>query len=609
MPNVVQARAMLDNRNCQGTGLLPFSCDSPSACLTMPSRERFYVELKPGETTFVSWRKLLRESQKSEGLLFSCCEAPTHAQSTLQACVASDIVSSDQSLNVHSLLPSSSNRLGSVIGKIEGLYQRSTSDEEFHDFMDEVKYDARDPFVPDTELGMENAKLKHSGFFINRGKLETEVKVTLHIADGSKMKEKKKLNNGEEVKVVKSIVRLKAAARGLPPTNGLSPSSKSAILVGKNKSVCDLGREMGEAVAMTVVAKELNVAGCNDLFISDIAGNKTENKLSKDGFSGDKMAVERVEGRISGKHIPVGFFDMNGPFVKDDAVGFEPNERLSISGVESKSIQKDFEDENRKESPLRQKILTLLGKDESLGHNRRTALEKAFLELERDVAELYPPSLATREPEQGKRNRLPRDLKQKLAKVARLAAKQGQITDDIIERLMGILGHVIRERTLKRHLKRHLKMMIEMGVPAMQDGCFLSINEVTKPSKSKEACPWNELQSLDLSSENASGEGCYKWDPATEAKGLYKNKEPHMQKLYEKGSEGKAKIKQSKLTVEDLRGDGLKLLQLFTPGDTVPALNEKINTCGHEAQLLLQEQKFSSTISSSEGKCKPADQD
>ncbi|KAH7289747.1 hypothetical protein KP509_30G017500 [Ceratopteris richardii] len=408
------------------------------------------------------------------------------------------------------------------------------SDEEFHDFMDEVKYDARDPFVPDTELGMENAKLKHSGFFINRGKLETEVKVTLHIADGSKMKEKKKLNNGEEVKVVKSIVRLKAAARGLPPTNGLSPSSKSAILVGKNKSVCDLGREMGEAVAMTVVAKELNVAGCNDLFISDIAGNKTENKLSKDGFSGDKMAVERVEGRISGKHIPVGFFDMNGPFVKDDAVGFEPNERLSISGVESKSIQKDFEDENRKESPLRQKILTLLGKDESLGHNRRTALEKAFLELERDVAELYPPSLATREPEQGKRNRLPRDLKQKLAKVARLAAKQGQITDDIIERLMGILGHVIRERTLKRHLKRHLKMMIEMGVPAMQDGCFLSINEVTKPSKSKEACPWNELQSLDLSSENASGEGCYKWDPATEAKGLYKNKEPHMQKLYEK---------------------------------------------------------------------------
>jgi hypothetical protein len=34
-----------------------------------------------------------------------------------------------------------------------------------------------------------------------------------------------------------------------------------------------------------------------------------------------------------------------------------------------------------------------------------------------------PPSIVSRDPEQGKRNRLPPDVKQKLAKIARLAVK------------------------------------------------------------------------------------------------------------------------------------------------------------------------------------------
>jgi len=36
---------------------------SSSAASTQSQRQRFYIELKPGETTIVSWRKLLREGK------------------------------------------------------------------------------------------------------------------------------------------------------------------------------------------------------------------------------------------------------------------------------------------------------------------------------------------------------------------------------------------------------------------------------------------------------------------------------------------------------------------------------------------------------------------
>lgn len=36
------------------------SCSSASS-----SRQRFYIELKPGETTIVSWKKLIKEANSS----------------------------------------------------------------------------------------------------------------------------------------------------------------------------------------------------------------------------------------------------------------------------------------------------------------------------------------------------------------------------------------------------------------------------------------------------------------------------------------------------------------------------------------------------------------
>ncbi|KAL4600119.1 hypothetical protein ACB092_11G174900 [Castanea dentata] len=68
------------------------------------------------------------------------------------------------------------------------------------------------------------------------------------------------------------------------------------------------------------------------------------------------------------------------------------------------------------------------------------------------VAESRPPAVDNQEAEnssQGVKRRLPREIKLKLAKVARLAASQGRISKELLNRLLGKLGHLIQLRTLK----------------------------------------------------------------------------------------------------------------------------------------------------------------
>ena len=56
------------------------------------SRERFYVELKPGETTFVSWKKLQKESQKTVSASGpNSSDAPAGAHPALEARIAPEV--------------------------------------------------------------------------------------------------------------------------------------------------------------------------------------------------------------------------------------------------------------------------------------------------------------------------------------------------------------------------------------------------------------------------------------------------------------------------------------------------------------------------------------
>ncbi|KAI8013083.1 Ubinuclein-2 [Camellia lanceoleosa] len=84
---------------------------------------------------------------------------------------------------------------------------------------------------------------------------------------------------------------------------------------------------------------------------------------------------------------------------------------------------------------------------------KSTMLEKAIKELEKMVAESKPPTMEVQDADissQAIKRRLPHEVKQKLAKVARLAqANHGKISMEMVNRLMSIVGHMVQLRTLK----------------------------------------------------------------------------------------------------------------------------------------------------------------
>ncbi|GMP50620.1 hypothetical protein CsSME_00017166 [Camellia sinensis var. sinensis] len=82
-----------------------------------------------------------------------------------------------------------------------------------------------------------------------------------------------------------------------------------------------------------------------------------------------------------------------------------------------------------------------------------TMLEKAIRELEKMVAESRPPTMEVQDADissQAVKRRLPHEVKQKLAKVARLAqANHGKISMELVNRLMSIVGRMVQLRTLE----------------------------------------------------------------------------------------------------------------------------------------------------------------
>ncbi|KAJ6378054.1 hypothetical protein OIU78_028309 [Salix suchowensis] len=96
-------------------------------------------------------------------------------------------------------------------------------------------------------------------------------------------------------------------------------------------------------------------------------------------------------------------------------------------------------------------------------------LERAIRDLEKVVAESRPRNIEVQDADASStaiKRRLPSEVKQKLAKVAKLAqSSQGKISEELINRLMSILGHLIQLRTLKKKLRE----MVEMGLTAKQE--------------------------------------------------------------------------------------------------------------------------------------------
>ncbi|KAL2653745.1 hypothetical protein R1flu_021873 [Riccia fluitans] len=320
--------------------------------------QRFYVDLKEGEVNVVSWKKLSKGELKNSPPVVSEARA---------------------------------NRLSSVIEKIERLYQGGGSEEEGDVSPDESQYDTEDDFIDDSELNeyfvVEKTKTKHTGFFINRGKLE---KI-------------------EEV-----------------------PAPAPAPVPRKRKE-----REM-------------------------------------------KVAADKVVEKFTQKSI---------------------NSGLPLKGATVKSLVSHAADGTPSSSTAPQPN----GK----------VLERAIQDLEKGVAESFPPrddkeknmtGIKIAEEPVSKNKRIPSDVKQKLAKVARLAARQGKIPDELIDRLMKILGHVMRLRTLKSNLMAMVKVGLE------SDARLLRVKrELTESVKSQVS-----HQTIDADFQSTPGISCYKWDQSTE---------------------------------------------------------------------------------------------
>ncbi|XP_052874966.1 ubinuclein-2-like isoform X5 [Gossypium arboreum] len=119
-----------------------------------------------------------------------------------------------------------------------------------------------------------------------------------------------------------------------------------------------------------------------------------------------------------------------------------------------------------------EKSLSLQSKDVSNLRTKGIMLERAMRELEKVVAESRLSTMEVQDIDASSttiKRRLPCEVKQKLAKVARLAhSSQGKISKELINKLMNILGHSVQLRTLKRNLKE----MILMGISAKQEKAY-----------------------------------------------------------------------------------------------------------------------------------------
>ncbi|XP_024371711.1 ubinuclein-1 isoform X1 [Physcomitrium patens] len=538
----------------------------------MPSRQRFFVELKDEETTVVSWKKLVSDA---EGKLGSAKlpDAPAGANPALEARIAPEIGAGSVAGN-EDPLPQVPNRFSSVIERIERLYKGGDSDDDgAEDSPDEDQYDTDDPFIDDEELNeyfmVEEAKTKHTGFFINRGALEKiNVPTPSPAVLPKKRRRREPKKDKKDEKEVKRRMkgRIKVAARQYP-------------LHSENFAVGDpqISREHNLSRIQSSDPEE--ISSDSDAFLRgpsrvsykqekqdfaevDNNGGTVERPLeatvtlnTETVFGGGRNAQSKVEYKYDEKkwkeaaREPKGVMKVSESLkmkmmqqsVKEDG----PRDSDGGGGQAVAGFTKSLSPGPIEPSPGRR------------GWPKGTVMERAIQDLIKMVALLCPQSAegeVQEAPSQpgAKAKRLPREVKTRLAKVARLAqAKQGKVPDELVVRLHGILGHIMRPNTLKRNLKE----MVEHGLSAKQEkeGRLLDIkrevtemvrNQVTKfkGAEAREGSS-DDFQAGPLSVEKAgTSTEKYKWDHAMEdllcnlydqyLEGMDEHKGPQIRKLY-----------------------------------------------------------------------------
>ncbi|XP_052881821.1 ubinuclein-1 isoform X2 [Gossypium arboreum] len=457
-------------------------------------RQVFTVELRPGETTYVSWRKLVKDANRARGSSAASAsvvaapapELPPNAHPNLQSRIAPGQTAVKEEKD-----EPAPNRFSAVIEKIERLYmgKDSSDEEELDETPDDDQYDTEDSFIDDAELDeyfeVDNSAIKHDGFFVNRGKLE-------------KINEPPVMPNQQPKKR-----RRKEAAK--PPSESddghVSNKHAKAAKMVAGTAEPSLGKNNSSSQNFTAVDEQYRDGKVlNQLPVSGVSSKKKSSatRLALDSSSYMKDPNSDTSAPLADvkdiENLKMGFLQSKGVVSNKlkDATGSSDvlhqkyhdksdlaqskSQHGKLSGNVDKLEQSIRLRENNGIHELPDinvsdgihamhtaKSPHMLKKDGSTLRPKSSVLEKAIRELEKIVAESRPPSMENQEADtssQGIKRRLPREIKLKLAKVARLAASQGKVSKELLNRLMSILGHLIQLRTLKRNLK----IMISMGV-------------------------------------------------------------------------------------------------------------------------------------------------
>ncbi|KAL1208009.1 Ubinuclein-1 [Cardamine amara subsp. amara] len=436
--------------------------------LAAGDRKLLKVELRPGDTTYVSWKKLMRDASKANGSSTSVSDPLSNANPNFEARLApghpAEIETNDQP---------HSNRFNAVIEKIERLYKGNDSSdgEELDGAPDDDEYDTEDSFIDDAELDeyfeVDNSAVKHDGFYVNRGKLERIEPSTTSNQQPKKRRRKDSAKPfGDAVDVSDKQTKLPITVRRKDQSIASGSSLKRKYNVARTTQESHLPSG----------AQDVNATlSLDDVKHSDRANQQSRNTTShKSKEAGTSNVVHQKHSNKSLHQQSKSLPGKSPPNVSAEATVIRQKDNNGMHELANTMG-------NRQPSQVSKK-------DGSAVRPKSSILEKAIRELEKVVAESRPPAI-TENPEadtssQAVKRRLPTDVKLKLAKVARIAASQGKLSTELTNRLMSIVGHLIQLRSLKRNLK----IMIDMGDSANRekDSRFQQINnEVLDMIKAK----------------------------------------------------------------------------------------------------------------------------
>ncbi|CAA7404520.1 unnamed protein product [Spirodela intermedia] len=554
----------------------PIASSSSHAPASTSHRRRFTVELRYGQTTIVSWKRLVRETNKSNGEP----AAPSGAHPALESRIAPPAAAHPMEGEQKDAQPAP-NRFSAVIEKIERLYmgKESSDEEEVDDVPDDDQYDTEDSFIDDSELNeyfeVEKQATKHNGFFVNRGPLERIEPSSSVPSLVPKKRRRKDSTKGEDTMnelVNVGSVRLKAAARNAPLV-GRKPSSPSRIMgsfaehghegkIIKNKLSTSVGMYRKKNIDPTIKVDSLpyvklqskNILGSSlddkDVLNHQSGSTRLSDPANKLRTTGESFsAVNLLPSREKGSYFQV---EPHSRLIKENEIEVSPKiRRMEKNGSE---MLPDLNSPGDMYSLQRVKS-SFVKEGSGIVRPKGTTLERAIRDLEKIVSACRPPNMDIQDFDASSqvKKRLPQEVKQKLAKVARLAASQGKVKEeDLVDRLMGIVGHLVQRKTLKRNLKE----MVELGLSAKQikDDRFQQIKkEVTEMIKtrivhSRTKVPEqqdsfsDDFQEVVGNEEKRVPKAKYSMDDAIEDKicdlyelyveGMDEDKGPQMRKLY-----------------------------------------------------------------------------